>query len=130
MAINQCDGCQAGDPIINGLHRRSSQHFGQSCTANRYKEEQPRLKVKLTATSYLTKSGFEVKKSLYFYKKPNPEHLIEAFEVDAVEEGIYAINNLHLLDSGIYELVVTDITYDWETGHPDSLEWELVEWKD
>ncbi len=93
-------------------------------------EDKPRLKVKLTVTSYLTKNGFEVKKSLYFYKKPNPEHLIECFEEDADNEGIYTINNLHLLDSGIYELIVTDITYDWETGYPDSWEWELIEWKE
>jgi len=90
----------------------------------------PRLKVSLTVTSYLTKTGFELKKSLYFYKNPNPEYLIDAFKEWAKERGLYAITNLHLLDDGIYELVIRNISYDWDTGTPDDWEFELIEWRD
>lgn len=91
---------------------------------------EPRLKVKLTVTSYMTKGGFELKKSLYFYKNPNPEHLIDCFRECAEVNGLYTINNLHLLDDGIYELIVKNLSYDWETNTPDDCEFELIKWRD
>lgn len=35
--INQCDGCQKGLPIDDGIHR-DEQMFGIACTKNRYKQ--------------------------------------------------------------------------------------------
>ncbi len=92
--------------------------------------KQPRLKVKLTVRGYTTKSGYELKKSLYFYKNPNPEHLVDAFYEHADSVGIYSINNLHLLDSGIYEMIVTNINIDRETGWIDDYDYELIPWRD
>lgn len=34
--INQCDGCQAGLPLVNGIHQ-DDQYFGIACTKDRYK---------------------------------------------------------------------------------------------
>ena len=94
------------------------------------KEPTPRLKVKLTVTAYKTKAGFELKKSLYFYKVPNPEHLIDCFNEYADDLGEYSINNLHLLDSGIYELVVVNVSRDWETNNIEDWDYELIPWRD
>ena len=35
---NQCDGCQRGIPVVNGVHK-DEQGFGMGCTKGRYIEE-------------------------------------------------------------------------------------------
>jgi len=35
---NQCDGCQRGIPVVNGVHK-DEQGFGMGCTKDRYTEE-------------------------------------------------------------------------------------------
>ena len=34
---NQCDGCQRGIPVVNGVHK-DEQGFGMGCTKGRYKK--------------------------------------------------------------------------------------------
>ena len=36
MMNNQCDGCQRGIPVVNGIHK-DEQDFGMMCTKGRYK---------------------------------------------------------------------------------------------
>lgn len=93
-------------------------------------EIEPRLKVKLTVTSYTTKTGFEIKKSLYFYKNPNPEHLIDCFYEHADNLGEYSIDNLHLLDNGIYELTTCNEYRAWESGLIEDFDYTLIPWRD
>lgn len=41
-SVNNCDGCQAGIPIVNGSHRMGKPGGypdTMGCTANRYKEK-------------------------------------------------------------------------------------------
>ena len=35
---NQCDGCQRGIPVVNGVHK-DEQCFGMGCSKGRYTEE-------------------------------------------------------------------------------------------
>ena len=35
---NQCDGCCAGLPIVEGIHRTPDSRIHMECTANRYQE--------------------------------------------------------------------------------------------
>ena len=93
-------------------------------------EDEPRLKVKLTTSSYRTKSGYIQQKSLYFYKTPNPEHLLDCFLEHADHLGMYSIDNLHLLDSGVYELKCVAGPTDYFTGCVEDWDYELIPWRD
>jgi hypothetical protein len=44
---NQCDGCQRGIPVVNGVHK-DEQGFGMGCTKGRYTED---------AIQYITQEG-------------------------------------------------------------------------
>lgn len=41
-AINQCDVCQAGIPVVDGRHRYEGEVFGFGCTAYRYAKDNDR----------------------------------------------------------------------------------------
>lgn len=92
----------------------------------------PRFKVKLTTTTFRTKSGVTQQKSLYFYKKPCSEHLEGCFKDDVSNSyGLETlVINLNEVKDGIYELLVVNISKDYETGWVDDWDWKLIEWKD
>lgn len=40
MARNQCDGCQAGMPVVNGIHKNTKGHGHMCCQAKRYESDE------------------------------------------------------------------------------------------
>lgn len=41
-AIKQCDGCQSGIPVVDGMHTYDGEVFGFGCTAYRYGKDNDR----------------------------------------------------------------------------------------
>ncbi len=95
-------------------------------------EEEPRLKVKLTTDRYFSNNKYIVKKELYFYKKPNPKQLVDQFYDDISMTGFDCerVINLDECIDGLYELIVCNISRDWESGWVDDWDWKLIEWRD
>ncbi len=90
----------------------------------------PRLKVRLQTTYYPTSRGVAQKRELFFYKKPNSEHVKECFIGDIRERerplsGL--IINFDDKPDGVYELRVCNTQRDID-GYVDDWDWQLVEW--
>lgn len=93
---------------------------------------QPRLKVRLTTSVYSNKDKVTFKKELYFYKRPNPEHLPGSI-IDDLRDSAYPdqrIINLYEVPDGIYEVIWCNISHDWETGYVDNWDLKLIPWEE
>jgi len=55
---NQCDGCQRGIPVVNGVHK-DEQDFGMACSKDRYKRGD-------MSTELRTVPGTEIKQTRFY----------------------------------------------------------------
>jgi len=54
---NQCDGCQRGIPVVNGMHK-DEQSFGMMCTKCRYKVDDMSTKLREVPGTNITQTRF------------------------------------------------------------------------
>lgn len=87
------------------------------------KPKQPVTVVRLTTSTYKTSKGaFRQVKELRTLKRKTPDFdLLENEMYNQSLEDIIIVNMYDVID-GVYQLTVTNESYDWETGHLDDYE--------
>ncbi len=87
-----------------------------------------RCTVRVKTTVWADKRGLHTKKSLTFLRRQCEGFNILAEDISAmgVEEVLPRIVNLDKVKDGIYEVVVRDKSYDYETGYVDDYDYRLV----
>lgn len=84
--------------------------------------------VRLTTTAWNDKKGLHTKKSLIFLKRKCKGYngLEEDCSNIGAEEVFPMITNIDSMEDGIYEVAVCNESRDWESGHIDDYEYQLV----
>lgn len=96
------------------------------------KEIKPQLEIVRLETSYWMdkrRKGIHQKRSLLFMKRlsKNSFNILEEDTVNAgAEEIIPRILNLNECEDGLYQVVICNPCYDWETGYIEDYDYKLV----
>jgi len=90
-------------------------------------EPTPKFIVKLRTTMWGDRRGIYLKKSITFLKRQSVDiyFLEDDIEGMGADEVLIRILNLNECDDGIYELVVCNVSHDWETGYVDDYDYRL-----
>ena len=90
-----------------------------------------RCVVKLSTSAWSDKRGIHIRKSLTYLRRKCVG--FNVLEEDAgaigIEELVNGIVNLDDCSDGIYEVCVTDVSHDYETGYIDSYNLKLIPFK-
>lgn len=91
-------------------------------------EEQNRCVVRLRTTAWADSKGLHIKRSLTYLRRQCVGFNMLQEEESAVgaEQAVASITNLDQCKDGIYEVVVCDVSRDWETGYVDGWNYKLV----
>ena len=84
-------------------------------------ENQPKLVVRLTSSTYFTARGVSYRKDITVLKRKSSLHLSEVFDEP---DEMFRITNLDKCEDGIYEIGWCNVSTDWETGYAD--DWDYV----
>ena len=91
-------------------------------------EESPRVVVRVKTTAYETANGYAFKKELIKLKRLCKG--FDFFQEDCRMIDIYdvyeKIKNLYQVNDGIYQIIMTNVSKDWETGYVDDWDYELI----
>ena len=95
-------------------------------------EHRNRIVVRLATNYYCTGKSAVVKKELRFLKRKScgDNFFIEDCQMAGDDIVIQSIENLDECKDGIYELIVSNVSRDWETGYDDDWDWKLIEYKE
>ena len=87
-----------------------------------------RCTVRVKTTVWADKRGLHTKKSLTFLRRQCEGFNVLAEDVSAIgaEEVLQRLVNLGEVEDGIYEVVVRDKSYDYETGYVDDYDYRLM----
>ena len=90
-------------------------------------EEKPCVCVSVRTSKYRTSRGVAYYRELRFLKRRTTG--FNFFEEDiaqiGADEAISQITNLNTVKDGRYKIVMVNMSYDYETGHLDSWDYEL-----
>lgn len=91
-----------------------------------------RCVVRLKSGYYQKGSGYYYSKGLSVLKRKSSGYnlLEEGASNFGIEEIMPRILNLHDSPDGVYELITSNISYDWESGYPDDYDFELVKFEE
>ena len=91
-------------------------------------EEPARCVVRLRTTTWFDEKGLYTKRSLTFLKRKcvGWNGLEEAAHVIGSEGANRSIVNLDECKDGVYEVVVCNVSHDWESGHVDDWDFKLL----
>ena len=94
-------------------------------------ENENRCVIRLKTSCWADKNGVYKKRSLTFLKRKSIGWNVLKDDVDNIgaEEAILAIENLDHSPDGIYEVVVCNLSRDWETGYVDNYDLKLIPYK-
>lgn len=85
--------------------------------------------VRVRTCAYETKRGLSVRRDVLFMRKlsgPQACLLFEDMSAVGASETAERIINLHQVEDGLYQLVACNEKRDWETGHIDDYDLQLV----
>jgi len=87
-----------------------------------------RTVVRLETTYWSDSRGIYTSKSLRVLKRKcsGVNLIFEDARSFGVEEVIQKIGNLYTLPDGVYQVIITNIQRDWETGYIEDYEYSLV----
>jgi hypothetical protein len=96
---------------------------------SKQKEEEPIVICRLT-TSYWMYSNKKLilKKEISFLKKLSKgcNFILEDVYNIGAEEVIPRIININECKDGVYKLIITNVSTDWETGYVDDYDYKLI----
>lgn len=90
------------------------------------KDTFPKCIGRVTSSTYFTANGFETKKTFRILKRKSQLEVRDF--IDDLEYGLPI--NFNEVDDGIYELICTNYSKDWETGIIDDWDVKLVPYKE
>lgn len=91
----------------------------------------PETVVRLTTSSYVSSNGaFRQTKELRTLKRKTPEFDLLENETQNMSPDDIVVVNLYNMPDGVYQLAMTNESYDWETGHLDDYELILIPYTD
>lgn len=95
------------------------------------KKEPPRLVVRLSSSLYPTKRGFAEKFTVDILKRKSllEDGLVECLMMDVCDLDGFDVE-WRKYKPGVYELQMTGIYRDWETGCVEEWEWDLVPYEE
>lgn len=87
-----------------------------------------RCVVKLVTTEWADHRGLHVKRSLLYQKRKScgVNFLDEDVSAAGSKDVIATIVDLESKPDGLYEVRMTNISRDWETGYIDGFDYELI----
>ena len=87
-----------------------------------------RTVVRVVTSSWLSERGVHTRKDLIFLKRKCAGfNLIEEdCKMVGADEALATVRNLNKVKDGVYELVIVNERRDWETGHIEEWEFDLV----
>lgn len=90
--------------------------------------KQMRCMVRLRTTMWDDKNGVHIKKSLTFLRRQCEGFNVIEEDVDAsgVELVFKRITNLNECADGVYEVMMCNVSHDYESGHVDDYDYMLV----
>lgn len=90
--------------------------------------ERHRCVVRLSTTIWANSRGLHTKRSLTYLKRQcvGWNGLQDNTNAVGVEQTLRRITNFNECKDGVYEVVVCNISHDWESGHVDDWEHKLV----
>lgn len=88
--------------------------------------------VRLKTTAWSSNRGLHVKQDITYLKRKSFGHNIleEEIECTCPDDAFRSIVNLHECADGIYEIIVCNVSTDWETGYVDSYDLKLIPYKE
>jgi len=84
--------------------------------------------VRLRTTSWINKRGIHTQKSLIFLRRQCKGYNILEEDAMMVDVDTVTLNivNLDECEDGIYKVSICNESRDWETGHIDSYDYQLI----
>lgn len=91
-----------------------------------------RVVVRVRTEYYPTKHGVATKKVVNYLQRKSVGHNFfqEDVEQCGAEEAIPLITNLYEVKDGVYELVMWNMSRDWETGYTECLDYKLIPYEE
>lgn len=94
-------------------------------------EPKSRSVCRLKTTMWADGRGAYIKKSITFLKRRSIGYgVLEDIYAIGAEEVLTRIVNLDECDDGIYEVIIINVSHDWETGYVDDYDYKLIEIKE
>lgn len=92
----------------------------------------PRTVVRVKTERYATNNGVAFKKTVNTLKRKSYGYnlITESVKDSDAELTVDSIINLLDVPDGIYEVVMTNLSHDWETGYLDDWDLKLVPYTD
>jgi hypothetical protein len=104
--------------------------FGLNTLADRQigEDERPRCIVRVSTHAWRDKKSLHYEKRISFLRRLSKLHEILDHDADMIgaDEVIGKITNLNKVEDGIYEVITTNESRDWETGTLDDYDYCLV----
>ena len=92
-------------------------------------EPAPRTVVRLATSYWGDRRGVHQRRSITYLRRLSrgEVHLVEEYADNAgAEDALRAFTNLHKCADGVYEVHMTNVLRDYETGYIDDYDLELV----
>jgi hypothetical protein len=91
-------------------------------------EDKWRVVVRVTTTYFKTKRGLATRKDVTYLRRKSCGHnfLDDDATMAGPDNAIKQIVNLDTVKDGIYKVIITNISTDWETGYVDDYDFLLV----
>ena len=92
-------------------------------------KQDKKIVVRLTTSHFIRSNGSIVQsKTLRFLKNKSIglNGLLEDAHANGADEAFNSITNINDCADGIYEIIINDVSKDWETGVTDSWNWKLI----
>jgi hypothetical protein len=84
--------------------------------------------IRLCTSIWHDKRGFYVKKSINFLRRKSVGYNIIEEDISMDDDVISRIVNFNECKDGIYEVVMCNISYDFETDYIDSYDYKLIKY--
>lgn len=89
-----------------------------------------RCVVRIKTSVWSDNKGIYTRKNITYLKRQTIGHNIldEDISMIGADEVATKIVNLHEVEDGIYQVVICNVSRDYESGHIDGYDFKLVKW--
>lgn len=91
-------------------------------------EEKPLVIVRVSTSCWKDSRGIAAKKQIKFLKRKCKgfNFVKEDFDMVGGQNFLESFTNLWSVDDGVYQIVMTNMFSDWETGHLEDWDYKLI----